>query len=474
MSSFRPIFINSTVNISPSSNPFFHNETDHLIKAKGLNDLGVALLASLLVLMVITGLTFWACAYLCDKQSLYVSFDESVSPTSPLLGPINQDTQHDISMKSVMHINSTNSNVMSVEEDTDTLFILRGNKVDAPVQNSIINLVHQSTIDKLPEEGTALKSAILNGQVDLVYSLLQSGKKLDESELLEAAVNPLKSQQFSEELIFSFSSRNPLGILELLTADLICRAQSGKKMKDTEGSLAVLLNPSVVTFQNNIFYTIPTPFPSVNIVISRGSIKISITTSSDAIVIGAVVLFAIHGITSVTGRFFQGISFTTVRQQVTGSAPTAPPPSTGRHVMISYAWLPSQHKRRIVQLTSRLKSLGVNIWRDEEGSNTLGPVCDFGNLYEALARAIETSIQIIIFVSKAYQESYNCQAELSYIIKKAQKSSIKLIFVKLEARHEPSGLLGFALGSSFYHELYDDNSIDSVAEIIARKIQSVV
>jgi hypothetical protein len=47
-----------------------------------------------------------------------------------------------------------------------------------------------------------------------------------------------------------------------------------------------------------------------------------------------------------------------------------------------------------VQLANELRALGIEVWRDEEGSALLGPMG--GDVNECMARAIELSHTVVI------------------------------------------------------------------------------
>jgi hypothetical protein len=157
------------------------------------------------------------------------------------------------------------------------------------------------------------------------------------------------------------------------------------------------------------------------------------------------------------------------RPQVT--IPSLLPRSDGRHVMISYCWNPDQNKQLVTQLDNRLRALGIDTWRDEVGSSVLGPLESLRSVFEGMAAAIEASSHAIIFVSREYQTSQNCKSELEYLYQR--RSTIKLLFVMLDSNFTlPDGALGLALAGSIYYELFDESSLDDVANKLVEAIRS--
>ena len=78
-------------------------------------------------------------------------------------------------------------------------------------------------------------------------------------------------------------------------------------------------------------------------------------------------------------------------------APTASQSSVS--VMISYAW--EVNKPYVEQLTTILKQSGIDVWRDEEGSNQISRMG--GDIMEKMAEVVSLSSVFIVCLSQAYK-----------------------------------------------------------------------
>ena len=78
--------------------------------------------------------------------------------------------------------------------------------------------------------------------------------------------------------------------------------------------------------------------------------------------------------------------------------------------MISYSW--AVKKQLVVLFCKFLRAAGLDVWRDEEGSNILSEMK--GATDERMAEAIELSHTVIICVSSNYKTSANCRQEGKY------------------------------------------------------------
>ena len=83
-----------------------------------------------------------------------------------------------------------------------------------------------------------------------------------------------------------------------------------------------------------------------------------------------------------------------------------------KHVMLSYCWNQTANPQHVKMLAKELKSLGVDVWRDEDGSSIVPPMS--GSVDERMAEAIQCSDIVVICVSAAYKKSSNCRLEASY------------------------------------------------------------
>jgi hypothetical protein len=138
-----------------------------------------------------------------------------------------------------------------------------------------------------------------------------------------------------------------------------------------------------------------------------------------------------------------------------------------RHIMLSYSW--SANKPLVVSLCNRLKEMGYDIWRDEEGSSILPSMS--GDVTDMMAEAIQLSHMMIIFVSPEYKESTNCRSEANYARSRSLSHNLKLVYVMVnEGYHTRSsprsvdGWLGFMVGSELWYSLWHSNQVDSTAK----------
>eukprot|EP00300_Choanocystis_sp_HF-7_P011636 c17551_g1_i3.p1 GENE.c17551_g1_i3~~c17551_g1_i3.p1 ORF type:complete len:720 (+),score=155.27 c17551_g1_i3:167-2161(+) len=134
-----------------------------------------------------------------------------------------------------------------------------------------------------------------------------------------------------------------------------------------------------------------------------------------------------------------------------------------KHVMISYAWAAS--KDIVVEITRALKERGVNTWRDEEGSDIVDPMQ--GSVDDTMGRAVECASDVIVFLSRAYKESANCQAEARYANVQRKRNQLKIHFVCLETNYtEPDGWLGFMLGDALWYPAFQKSQIQTTVDAL--------
>jgi hypothetical protein len=142
-----------------------------------------------------------------------------------------------------------------------------------------------------------------------------------------------------------------------------------------------------------------------------------------------------------------------------------------RHIMLSYCW--GYKKNHVIALEGKLKQLGYDIWRDENGSSIVPPLA--GDTDESMARAVEKSSLIIIFVCQAYYQSANCKKEAQYCSQKRKP----LLFVMLDENYHTSsspgaveGWLGLLIGTQLWYALWnlDEQQLESTSSAIANKI----
>ena len=156
------------------------------------------------------------------------------------------------------------------------------------------------------------------------------------------------------------------------------------------------------------------------------------------------------------------------------SMPSSSVRRKAQHIMLSYAW--GFRKENVVAFANHFRSLGYDVWRDEDGSSIVDPLA--GDIVDKMAEAIQHSYAVVIFVSKAYKESANCQAEAKYARSRVPTQGLKLFFVMLDEQYHTrsmpevvDGWLGFLIGTEMWYPLWDIYSqLDSTAQGIAEKI----
>ncbi len=150
------------------------------------------------------------------------------------------------------------------------------------------------------------------------------------------------------------------------------------------------------------------------------------------------------------------------------AAPTAAA-ACKQHAMLSYCW--GAKKELVVELAASLRAKGVNVWRDEEGSQCVPAMS--GSTDDCMADAIERSHTIIICVSPAYKASANCRMEAKYANDMHKRGKVKLVFVMMEqgytTRSSPDcvdGWLGLMTGDHLWHAMWADDQVATTADAI--------
>ncbi len=150
------------------------------------------------------------------------------------------------------------------------------------------------------------------------------------------------------------------------------------------------------------------------------------------------------------------------------AAPTAAA-ACKQHVMLSYCW--GAKKELVVELAASLRAKGVDVWRDEEGSQCVPAMS--GSTDDCMADAIEHSHTIIICVSPAYKASANCRMEAKYANDMHKRGKVKLVFVMMEhgytTRSSPEhvdGWLGLMIGDHLWHAMWAGDHVAAVAAAI--------
>jgi GTPase SAR1 family protein len=155
------------------------------------------------------------------------------------------------------------------------------------------------------------------------------------------------------------------------------------------------------------------------------------------------------------------------------SIPPLVNPTNPSHIMFSYCW--GYKKDHVVAMEKKLREKGYDIWRDENGSSIVPPLA--GDTDESMARAVEKSSLIIVFVSKAYFSSVNCKIEAQYCRQKRKP----LLFVMLDENYHTSsspeaveGWLGLLIGTQLWYALWNvDQQLESTSSAIANLIGNI-
>ncbi|CAF3486265.1 unnamed protein product [Rotaria sp. Silwood1] len=88
-----------------------------------------------------------------------------------------------------------------------------------------------------------------------------------------------------------------------------------------------------------------------------------------------------------------------------------------KHVMLSYQW---DNKSTVLEIYNALTAQGYGVWMDVKGGMR-------ENLQASMADGVENSWVVVCFLTQAYQDSKNCQAELTYA--KEQRKSIIPVYM---------------------------------------------
>jgi hypothetical protein len=148
-------------------------------------------------------------------------------------------------------------------------------------------------------------------------------------------------------------------------------------------------------------------------------------------------------------------------------------PAYPTHVMLSYAW--GCNKKHVIAMEEKLKQLGYDIWRDENGSSIVPAMGIGGSTIQCMAM-VENSSWVIIFVSREYFNSENCQNEAEYCSQKHKP----LMFVMLDENYHTGsspetvkGWLGFMIGTKLWYPLWKLDQVECTASAIAKKIGNI-
>ena len=115
-----------------------------------------------------------------------------------------------------------------------------------------------------------------------------------------------------------------------------------------------------------------------------------------------------------------------------------------------------------------MRAKGVDVWRDEEGSQCVPAMS--GSTDDCMAAAIEHSHTIIVCVSRAYKASANCRMEAKYANDMHKRGKVQLVFVMMEreytTRSSPEyvdGWLGLMISDQLWHGMWAGDQVSAVA-----------
>ena len=110
-------------------------------------------------------------------------------------------------------------------------------------------------------------------------------------------------------------------------------------------------------------------------------------------------------------------------------------------VMLSYQW---GSQAFVKEIKSFLETNGLRVWMDVKEM--------YGNMNIRMKQAINHSKIMLLFITKKYEDSHNCQKEFNY----ADQLKKKIIPVKLEV-YEPESELALIITNKLYHTFFDKN-----------------
>jgi hypothetical protein len=164
--------------------------------------------------------------------------------------------------------------------------------------------------------------------------------------------------------------------------------------------------------------------------------------------------------------------------------PLEPCNSLPQHIMLSYAYTSTNQKPFVIALGKRLRDLGYDVWRDEEGSYLVNSTqsCSSSLRYDSvndtfldtLSSAVENSYLIVLCISPEYRDSYYCRLEAKYAKIRQLTHDVKIAYVMLNKDYTtksiPStvdGWLGLMIGNDQWYPCWETSQIESTASALA-------
>ena len=106
------------------------------------------------------------------------------------------------------------------------------------------------------------------------------------------------------------------------------------------------------------------------------------------------------------------------------------------HIMISYN---TASRESCLKIKAQLEESGFKVWIDVNDLH--------GSSFDAMAKAVENSILVLVCITEKYRQSINCQAEAEYAFR-LKKKIIPVIFEK--GYENVKGWLGLIIGDKIF------------------------
>ena len=143
---------------------------------------------------------------------------------------------------------------------------------------------------------------------------------------------------------------------------------------------------------------------------------------------------------------------------------------TGQHIMISYCWA---QKALVTALAVYLREkYGYDVWMDEMGSTVCGKMS--GASDAKMAEAVEKSHTVLVFVSKEYNASMNCQKEAKYAHLRRDRGKVKVHYVMMQREYTTvskpdciEGELALWIGNEIWYSLFDESQVAGTGASLA-------
>eukprot|EP00301_Raphidiophrys_heterophryoidea_P008854 c13196_g1_i1.p1 GENE.c13196_g1_i1~~c13196_g1_i1.p1 ORF type:complete len:793 (+),score=244.08 c13196_g1_i1:900-3278(+) len=152
-----------------------------------------------------------------------------------------------------------------------------------------------------------------------------------------------------------------------------------------------------------------------------------------------------------------------LQQRVQDAIPTAAVSSThgqGKWVMLSYQW--ASHK--LVQyVNAKLKQEGFVTWVDFERMSA------YNSVPQGMAKAVEGSAVVVLFLTKKYQDSKNCTYEYLYTNDKGKQ----VVVVKAEESFVASDSLGLLTAGKLWIKGCDESKWDEVIQELVQRLKTL-